>query len=116
VIIQIPTLFQSTSLVETRQGCNPLYLFGSLTLTRIPFRLSTLAIVFLARLSHSELLDILEHQPTLGMLQLFFSIEFHSRPSRTVHLPSLRTLWLSDHPNVCVLILDHLTTPPVSLE
>jgi len=92
-----------------------LYLFGGLTPTRIPFRLSTLAIVFPARLSHSDLFDILENQPTLGMLQLNFSIGFHARPSKTVHLPSLRTLWLSDHPHVCALLLDHLTTPPSCL-
>ena len=92
-----------------------MYLFGGLTPTRIPFRLSTLAILFPARLSHSILFDILEQQPTLGMLQLSFSIAFHSRPTKAVHLPGLRTLWLSDHPNVCALVLDHLITPPSCL-
>jgi len=89
-----------------------LYLFGGLTPTRIPFRLSNLAIISPARLRHSKLLDILEHQPTLEMLQLSFSVALSSRPSRTMHLPSLQTLWLSDQPRVCAVILDHLTTPP----
>ncbi|KIM45338.1 hypothetical protein M413DRAFT_338200 [Hebeloma cylindrosporum] len=80
--------------------------------TRIPFRLSYLAIIFPARLSHCKLLDVLEHQPTLQMLQLTFSVEFRPRPSRIMHLPSLQTLWLSDLPSVCALILDNLIIPP----
>jgi len=89
-----------------------LYLFGGLTPIRNPFCLSSLAIIFPARLSHSKLLDLLEHQPTLEMLQLSSSIALNSHPPRTMHLPSLQTLWLSDRPSVCALILDHLATPP----